>query len=157
VSAVPVQGFNAKRRDVLICFAWIGSALVFGVLLWLFTMPYRTRLLAETVNKALAESNAGWVEIRRSFSFSPASVMGGAWFPVSNSAEKVFVFTVLRNGIGAACAALVDGNGKVKAILPLSSNARQIIEELPLPVYRFYASRIEKDPRSRVLNKEFLR
>jgi hypothetical protein len=157
VSAIPKQNPNTVKRNVLVCFAWIGSVLVFGLLVWLFTMPYRTRLLIETVNTVLAESGGGRIETRRNFSFSPASVMGGSWFPINNAAEKVFVFSVLRNGIAAACVAIVDSGGKVRTILPLSGNARQIIKELPLPVYRFYVNRIEQDPRSRVLNKELMR
>ena len=147
------------RRNVLICLAWIGSALLIGFLLWFFTASYRTKLLTQKVNKALAQSGVagtaggGRIEKPTGFLGSPASVMGGSWFNLDDSSGKAFVFTMLQNGIGAACVALVDNEGRVRTIIPLSENARQITDELRLPVYRFYVDRIERDPRSRDLRK----
>ena len=145
------------NKKIFLCAAWIGSVLLIGGLLWFFTMSYRTRLLAEMVNKTLAASGGGKLEIQETFAQSPASVMGGAWFKVSNSSDRAFVFTVMRNGISAACVALVNNEGKVKIIFPLSDNALQLTKEMPLPVYRFYADRIEKDARNRFFKKEALR
>ena len=143
-------------KKIIPCFIWIFSVLVFGLLLWVLAMPYRTRLLTETVNKTLAESGSERIEMQDNFSFSPASVMGGTWFSLRNSSDKAFVFTMIRNGTTAACVGIVDGGGKVKTILPLSGNARQIIEikELPLSIYRFYTDRIEQDWQNRNQKRE---
>jgi len=140
-----------SRKNVLLCLAWIGSTLVIGFLLWFFTMPYRTRLLIETVNKTLAANGGGRIETQAGVPLSPVSGMGGAWF--SAGADSAFVFVMLRNGIAASCVALVDGGGKVKTILPLGDNARQLTDELPLPVYRFYVDRIERDAAGRMLKR----
>jgi hypothetical protein len=129
-------------KKMAFCFIWIGSALVLGFLLWFFTLSYRTRLLTEKVNTVLARSGGGRIEKPLRFPAYPVSVLGGAWFELSNSSGRAFVFTIIKNGIAAACVALVDNAGNVKAIIPLSDNARQITEELPLPIYRFYADRI---------------
>ena len=131
------------RRNILLCAAWIGAALLVGGLLWFFTQSYRTRLLIDAVNKSLAANGGGRIEGQAGFSTSPASVMGGTWFTVSNSSDRAFVFALMHNGSSAACTALVDSNGKVKTIIPLSGNARQLTDELPLPVYDFYVNRIE--------------
>ena len=159
------------KQKVLLCLAWIGSVLLIGFLMWFFTLSYRTRLLTQKVNKALAQSGvtglaggasftggtsiagSGRIEKPTGFLGSPASVMGGSWFMLDDSSGKAFVFTMLQNGIAAACVALVDNEGKVRTIIPLSENARQITDELRLPVYRFYVDRIERDPRSRDLKK----
>ena len=134
---------------------WIGASLLIGFLLWFFTLSYRTRILADKVNRALVQSvgagSAGGERLEGPIGFpgSPASVLGGTWFTMVNSSDRAFVFTMIRNGIGAAGVALVDGSGNVKAIIPLSDNARQLTEELPLPVYHFYKDRIERDARNR--------
>jgi hypothetical protein len=130
---------------MFLCLAWIGAVLLVGGLVWFLTQSYRTGLLIEAVNKTFAQ-NGDSRRIERlpsvSFSLSPSSF--GVWFGVVNSDEKVFVFTLARNGIAAACAALTDSSGTVKTIVPLSGNAAQILEELPLPIYRFYTARIER-------------
>jgi hypothetical protein len=130
---------------MFLCLVWIGAVLLAGGLAWFFTQPYRTGLLTDAVNKTFAQ-NGDSRRIERlpavSFSLSPSSF--GVWFNVVNSDEKVFVFTLVRSGVAAACAALTDSSGTVKTIMPLSGNAAQILEELPLPLYRFYTARIEK-------------
>jgi len=128
---------------------WIGSAILIGTLLWFFTQNYRIRLLTETVNLALAK-NGGRERIDMQPLFGGSPVMGGFWFKTIGSNDKVFVFTIMRGGATAACAALTDSNGKVKTMLPLSGNAEQVLEELPLSVYRFYTARIEEDARRRM-------
>ena len=143
-------------KRMILCFAWIGSALVIGFLLWFFTLSYRTRLLTERVNKVLAGNGGGRIEKPIGFPGTPSSVLGGTWFEMGASSDKAFVFTMIRNGIAAACVALVDNSGSVKTIIPLSDNARQVTEELPLPIYRFYADRIERYSRG-FLNKEIKR
>ena len=143
-----------NRKNILLCLAWICSTLVAGFLLWFCTQSFRTRLLIETVNKTLAENGDGRIEIQSGPSSSPASIMGGIWFTVNNSSGYAFVFTIMRNGISGVCAALVDSRGIVKKITPIGGNAGQILSELPLPVYRFYVGRIERDAKKRNLTGE---
>jgi hypothetical protein len=134
-----------EQRSLLLCLAWIGAVVAAGGLLWYATQPYRTRLLAAAVNKALVRNG----DTRRvgsvlsSGGFSAAAVRG-SWFEVLNSGHRAFVFTVMRSGAASACAALVDGSGKVESIIPLSPGAGQVMEELPPPLYRFYVQRVEK-------------
>ena len=140
----------------MLCLVWIGSALLIGFLLWFFTLTYRTRLLIDVVNKTLAVGGGGQVERISGFSFRRPAVMGGTWFELHNSTDMAFVFSMIRNGIAAACVAIVDDSGKVRSILPLSDNARQITDELRLPIYRFYIDRIERDGRIKNINKGVL-
>jgi len=145
-------GFFPVERRLLPCVIWIGAVLLAGFLAWYFTQQYRTRLLIEAVNKTLSQNGRTRIEMI-SGSGNPSSLTRGLWFGISDSADRAFVFTMIRNGITAACVALVDSGGKVRAILPLSGNARQVFEELPLPVYRFYADRIERDAKNRGFNR----
>jgi len=148
------DSFLLGKQSVFLCLAWIGSAILIGVLLWFFTQNYRIRLLTETVNKVLAKNGGRErIETPPLFKGGPASVMGGFWFRAADSSDRVFVFTIMRGGIAAACVAITDSNGKVKTILPLGENAEQVLEELPLPIYRFYAARIEEDVRGRMGGK----
>jgi len=141
--------FLPNKRDMLLCVAWIGAILLIGGLLWFFTQPYRTRILTQTVNKTLAR-HAGRERIAEQPLFPGNPAVGGVWFELVNSDGRAFVFTMMRNGNSTACVALTHPNGKVKTILPLGSSAEQIIEKLPLPVYHFYANRIEQDPRKKM-------
>jgi len=141
--------FLPNKRDTLLGLAWIGAVIVLGGLLWFFTQPYRTRLLTQTVNKTLARY-AGRERIAEEPLFPGNPAAGGLWFELVNSDGRAFVFTMMRSGNSAACVALIDQNGKVKMILPLGSSAEQIMEELPLPVYNFYANRIEQNARKKM-------
>jgi len=132
-----------EQRDIFLCAVWIGAALLIGGLLWFFTQSYRTRLLMEVVNTSLSANGGGRVERQPGFLNNSASVMGGSWFMITNSSDRVFVFAMMHNGVSAACAARVDSSGKVKTIVPLSGNAWQLADGLPLSVYRFYVNRIE--------------
>ena len=141
------------NRKILLCFAWIGGAVLIGFLLCFFTLSYRTRLLMEKVNKTIAKSAGIRIEKPLGPKDSLSSVLGGSWFNVAGSSDKAFVFSMMHNGVAAACTAIVDTNGKVKAIIPLGGNAGQITGELPLPIYRFYADRIERDIQNRDVKK----
>jgi hypothetical protein len=106
--------------------------------------------LAEEVNRTLVKNNNKEQVISGNPTGGPASFMGGTWLELNNASGRAFVFTMMHSGITAACIALTDSNGRVKEILPLGKNAEQIIEELPLPVYRFYQNRIEQEAQKRM-------
>ncbi|MDR2701384.1 MAG: hypothetical protein LBB72_03025 [Spirochaetaceae bacterium] len=145
------DGVLSGRQSIFLCLAWIGSAILIGTLLWFFTQNYRIRLLTETVNRTLARNGGRErIETPPLFTGGPAYVMGGYWFKTTGSSDKAFIFSIMRGGAAAACAAITDSNGKVKTILPIGENAEQVLEELPLPVYRFYAARIEQDAHRRM-------
>jgi len=141
---IPAIASPEIRRKILLLSAWIGAVFIIGGSLWFFTQNYRTRLLVDTINKILVEYHGITVEALPGIYSAPASVLGGQWFKVSDSSDSIFLFTILRYGITASCAALIDSNGRVKNIIPLSDNARQLSEGLPLPVYDFYVYRIEQ-------------
>jgi hypothetical protein len=135
---------------MLLCLAWIAVVLAAGALVWGLTQSYRGDVLVEAVNRTLAHNgDSRRIERLPSASLSLAPSSFGIWFAVVNADERAFVFTIARNGSAAACVALLDNVGKVSAIVPLSGNAAQIIEELPLPLYQFYTARIEQAARLR--------
>jgi hypothetical protein len=126
--------------------AWIGALLIFGFLLWFFTQPLRTRFFVERVNRMLAVQGESR-RVTEPWSGKRSSGFGTWFFLTHNqagTADRIFVFTLMRGNSAAACAALVDPSGAVEGILPLSEHASQILERLPDPVYRFYIGRIEK-------------
>lgn len=151
-----------KLNKKLLCAVWIFSILLVGGLLWLFTRSFRMRRLTEDVNKALAQNWGGSVKVLPGLPGGPSAVLNGTWFEFQNSGDasginNAFVFTLIRNGISAACVALVDDGGKVRTVIPLGGSARQITEELPRPVYRFYVKRIEEAARNRIAKTGGLR
>lgn len=137
------------KRDLLQCLAWISAALIIGGFVWFFTLPYRTSLLVEEVNKSLA-SNGIYERIAETAPVLGNPSVGGQWFALNNSSNLVYVFTLMHGGNAAACAALTRSDGGVVSLLPLGSNSNQIIKELPPPVYRFYERRIEQNAQKRM-------
>ncbi|MDR1930597.1 MAG: hypothetical protein LBQ44_08220 [Treponema sp.] len=140
-------GFPLERRPLLLSVVWIGAVLLFGGLLWFFTQPLRTQVLIEKINRELADQG----ETRRITGVLPGGRASGfgTWYSLDgvSGSGRALVFTLLRGSSAAACAALVDPEGAVEALLPLSENASRILEGLPEPVYRFYEGRIEKAAR----------
>ena len=137
------------RRKILLLSAWIGAVLIIGGSLWFFTHNYRTRILMETMNTILMENHSISVEALPGLYSTPASVLGGQWFKVNDSSDSILLFTIFRYGITASYAALIDSNGRVKDIIPLSANARQLSKGLPMPIYNFYVERIEQSVKNR--------
>lgn len=141
----PAVQDNPDRRSMLLCLAWIAAALLAGALVWGLSRSYRSDVLIDAVNKSFAQSgDSRRIERLGSAPFSLVPSSFGVPFAVLNSDERAFVFTVARNGSFAACVALLDNSGRVTTVVPLSGNAAQIIEELPLPIFHFYTARIEK-------------
>jgi hypothetical protein len=149
-----------KRRGLLFTAVWIGTILVAGFLVWFLTQDLRTRFLVERINSELAGNG----DSRRLETVLPKGRASGfgTWFSLTQGtadpagkagkagrAGRAFVFTMMRGNGAAACVAFVNPSGAVETILPLSGNAAQILEELPEPVYHFYAGRIEKAARLR--------
>jgi hypothetical protein len=134
---------------MLLCLSWIGAVLIIGGLVWFFTNTYRARLLVDTVNKTLI-TNGIYEQIDDTSFVSANPFIEGQWFALSNSSNHVYAFTLMYGGNTAACAAFTGEGGGVIAILPLGGNSNQIIEELPPPVYRFYANRIEQTAQKRM-------
>jgi hypothetical protein len=130
-------------RDRAILGGWIAGFLIVCALIWNLTRPLQTRYLLRTVNRVFID-----IGDSRRIS-SPLARQGGKpvpmgyWFSMLESADRMFVFGVMQDGILIPCGAIVSLEGKVKEIIPLSGHARQILHTFPAGIMGLYIRRIE--------------
>jgi hypothetical protein len=135
-----VQGF----RDKAILSGWIAGILLLISALWIFTQPLQANYLLRSVNNVLINNNdsrrlSAYLQVKA----NRANLLG-YWFSMHNSTDKMFVFTVFQNGILIPLGAVVSADGIVDDIIPLSTHAVQVFNELPQSILQIYTSRIEE-------------
>jgi hypothetical protein len=131
-------------KNKAISFCWIAGLLIFIAMLWILTQPLMARYLLRTVNRVFI--NTGQPH-RIASSLAPGrenSSLLGYWYSMVNSQDRMFVFTIMRDGILIPLGVIVSPEGDLKDMIPLSAHAMQIMDELPDKVQQMYASRIEK-------------
>jgi hypothetical protein len=134
----------SKYKDKAISFCWIAGLLILIAMLWILSQPLMARYLLRTVNRAFI--NTGQPH-RITSSLAPSrenSTLLGYWYSIVNSQDRMFVFTIMRDGILVPLGVIVSPEGDLKDMIPLSAHAMQIMDELPDKVQQIYASRIEK-------------
>jgi hypothetical protein len=135
-------------KDAGICLAWIAGLLLVGVLSWFLTRDIRADTLMRAVNRVLMTS-----EDPRRFGdpllpaeIAPGKARLGSWYRLVDSDGLGLIFSVMHDGISASCAAVISGQGKVEALIPLNSHGSRVLERLPPGVLRAYIRRIEEGP-----------
>ncbi|MCL2214633.1 MAG: hypothetical protein FWC06_05415 [Treponema sp.] len=131
-------------KDKAVLTGWITGFLLLISLLWTLTGGLQTHYLLRAVNNIFINNN----DSRRITSHiqlkSEKAEMLGYWYQMYNSSDKMFVFTVFKDGILIPVGAIVSANGKVDEIIPLSAHAVQILGNLPDSIIMMYISRIEE-------------
>ncbi|MCL2266142.1 MAG: hypothetical protein FWC17_00060 [Treponema sp.] len=140
---ITVSQESNALKDKAVFLGWITGLLLFISLLWILTTPLQTRYLLRTVNNVLINNN----DSRRLVSHinaKPAKAdLLGYWFLMLNSSDRMFVFTVFQDGILVPLGAVLNDEGKVYDVIPLSAHAVRIFNKLPESVLRIYIQRIE--------------
>ena len=131
-------------KDKVILTGWIIGILLLISLLWVLTQGPQTFSLLRTVNNVLINNN----DTRRISGFFPVKTakadLPGYWYNMLNTTDKMFVFTVFRDGLLVPAGAVVSANGRTKEIIPLSSHAAQIFDSIPESILQMYIKRIEE-------------
>jgi hypothetical protein len=133
--------FPSVWKDRLIFFGWIAGLIVAASLLWSLTFSFRANLLLRSVNKVLISMD----DQRQVIATLPRQFPGplGCWFRMAESDAPFFVFAIMKDGILVICGAEIDGEGKVKEIIPLGRHARKVIDRIPQGQIQVYTRRIE--------------
>ncbi|MDR0487249.1 MAG: hypothetical protein LBG91_03275 [Treponema sp.] len=129
-------------RDRAISFGWIMGLLILTALLWILTQPLQAHYLLRTVNNVLvSEGDSRRVSAPLTQRGERTGLLGH-WYSMYNSSDRMFVFSVFRDGILVPLGAVVSDNGNVEEIIPLSAHAEQALENIPESVMLIYVTRI---------------
>jgi len=137
--AVPIP----EIKDKAIFAGWIAGLLIVIALLWVFVQPLQEHNLLRTVNRVfIAAGDSRRLSARIARPAGKSSLLG-YWYSMLGSTERMFVFGAIQDGILIPCGAVVSANGEVTEIIPLSTHARQVLENMPQSIMRIYIQRIE--------------
>ncbi|GHV82463.1 hypothetical protein AGMMS49991_10210 [Spirochaetia bacterium] len=115
-------------------------------LVWFFTRPVRSAILAQSVNEALDRSGIT-LHLEEPLSHwgkSGRAAQLGQWFTISEDASRAVVFPLMDRGIPAAVLAVVSANGEVDTLIPLSGNAVQLLPQLSPETLGLYIRRVKE-------------
>jgi|TergutMp193P3_1026864.scaffolds.fasta_scaffold10417_4 hypothetical protein len=138
------ENYRSDLKDRAILFGWVAGLLLLISMLMIFTGPVQAYYLLRNVNSVFINNN----DTRRLTAYIPQrqgkADPFGFWFSVLNSEDRMFVFSVFKDGILIPLGAVVSTDGSVKEIIPLSAHAVQAFDALPESVLQMYVGRIEK-------------
>jgi hypothetical protein len=137
------MNINHDLKDKAILSGWIAGLLILISIIWIFTQTMQANFLLRTINNVFVNNNDS---IRVSAYIHKKPVKPGPlgyWYSVLNSREQLFVFTVFRDGILVPLGAVVSTDGSVDKIIPLSSHAVQVFDNIPKSVLQMYILKIE--------------
>jgi len=138
------ENLKEDFRDRAVLFGWVAGLLLLILLIAIFTVPVQAYYLLRNVNSMFINNN----DTRRLTSFiQPKTGKAdpfGYWFSMINSENRMFVFSVFKDGILIPLGAVVSTGGVVEEVIPLSAHAVQAFDNLPESVLRMYINRIEK-------------
>ena len=130
-------------KDRAVSFGWIAGLLIIVSLLWIFTQPLQTHYLLRTVNRTFITAGHPHRVTVPLTQNGKSSFLLGYWFSMLNTADRMFIFVLMRDGILVPLGARVSANGIVEEIIPLSAHAVESMESIPHSVTRMYVRRIE--------------
>jgi hypothetical protein len=130
-------------KDNAILSGWIAGLLILISIIWIFTQTIQANFLLRTINNVFVNNNDS-IRASAYIQKKPAKTgLLGYWYTVLNSTDQIFVFTVFRDGILVPLGAVVSSEGSVEKIIPLSSHAVQIFDNIPKSVLQMYILKIE--------------
>jgi len=134
---------KSEFKDRAVLFGWAAGLLLLISLLVLLTVPVQANYLLRNVNSVFINNN----DSRRLTAYiqqkSGKADPFGYWFSMLNSENRMFVFSVFKDGILIPIGAVVSTNGSVEELIPLSAHAVQAFEALPESIIQMYVKRIE--------------
>jgi hypothetical protein len=141
----PKEFLILHLKDTLIFAAWISGLLLIGGLSWFLTRPIRTNFLQESINRVLIRIGdyrrveAPLNPSRRTLGSSPM----GQWFRLKDRKGSLLFFICIADGTLLPCAAILNGEGKVEEIIPLSSRGERTFSYVSPGIIKLYIKRIE--------------
>ncbi|WP_461256222.1 hypothetical protein [Treponema sp. R80B11-R83G3] len=130
-------------KDKAILLGWITGLLLLISVLWISIQSVHAFYVLRAVNSVFMNNEDSRRVSKFLHSKAGKAQVLGFWYSM-NSSDKMFVFTVFKDGILVPCGAIVSPEGTVSEIMPLSAHAMQIFDGLPKSVLQMYMGRIEE-------------
>ncbi len=130
-------------KDKAIFLGWIVGLFLLTSVLWISIQSVHAFNILRAVNNIFM-NNGDSRRISKYLHVKAGKAEAlGYWYSM-NTADKMFVFTYLKDGILVPLGAIVSPDGIVTDILPLSAHAIQIFDSLPKSILQMYVGRIEE-------------
>jgi hypothetical protein len=125
---------------------WMAAITLAGALIWGFTTGLRNNITANMVNKILVDlGEERRIEQAVSTWHIPGNIAQfGTWFTMTNY-ENAVIFPFIVEGIFSPCLAIIDNNGKLEKLIPLTVNAERGISRSNPGYLLILTERIEKN------------
>jgi len=130
-------------KDKAILLGWITGLLLLISVLWISVQSVHAFNVLRAVNGVFINNDDSRRVSKYIHVKAGKAELLGYWYSM-NSTDKMFVFTVFKDGILVPLGAIVSSDGTVSEILPLSAHAVQIFEGLPKSILKMYTGRIEE-------------
>jgi hypothetical protein len=155
-----LKRFTSNLSETSVFIIWISLIIFFGVLIWGLTTGMRNDLTIKTVNKFLAGiGESRRIETAVSTWRVPGNITQlGTWYTMS-SMETAVIFPLIIEGIFSPCLAIVNNEGKLSTLVPLTVNADRIMPRINPGYLHIWMDRIEKNAAvlNRVQDEKYMR
>ncbi|GHU39693.1 hypothetical protein FACS1894190_05420 [Spirochaetia bacterium] len=140
-----IKHFFSNLGDNGILTIWIAAILITGTLLWTLTAGSRANVMIKTVNKYLTIiGEERLIESPISnFAQSGWATQAGSWWWMT-SREKAVIFPLIIDGAFAPCLGIINREGNLASITPLSKNAERGVDYMQTGYIQVWIDRIEK-------------
>lgn len=141
-----VKRFVQNLSETSVFTVWFTALALAGVLLWGLTAGARGGVTIKTVNRYLD----GIGERRRIESAVPTwHIPGrvtqlGTWYTMT-SAERAVIFPLVMEGIFSPCLAIINSDGKLGTLIPLTANGDSILPRVNPGYLQIWTDRIERN------------
>jgi hypothetical protein len=125
---------------------WMAVIVLVCALLWGLTAGLRSNITINVVNKILSgEGEERQIEHAISMWHIPGNIAQlGMWFTMT-SHENAVIFPFIIDGIFSPCLAIIDNDGKIGKLIPLTVNADRVISRTSPGYLRILVDRIEEN------------
>jgi hypothetical protein len=125
---------------------WVAALALAGSLLWGLTVGARGDITIKTVNRYLGSIGENRrIESALSTWRIPGRVTQlGTWYTMT-SAEKAVIFPLIMEGIFSPCLAIINSDGKLGTLIPLTANGDSILPRLNPGYLQIWTDRIERN------------
>jgi hypothetical protein len=144
ISFRKIKLFIKNLNEMSIFAIWFVVMVFAGVLTWGLTAGTRGNVTIETVNRYLDSIG----ESRQIASAVPTwHIPGrvtqiGTWYNMT-STEKAVIFPLIREGIFSPCLAVINSDGKIGTLIPLTANGDSVLPRLNPGYLQIFTDRIE--------------
>ena len=141
-----VTNFIKSLSETSIFTIWMVMLMLTSVLLWGFTTGLRNDITAKTINKILDETGEKRMVLGAVSTWHiPGNVSQfGTWYTMTSN-ENAVLFSLIVDGIFSPCFAIINNDGKLGALIPLTVNADRVISRMNPGLLRVWVDRIEKN------------